>query len=139
MNDLLTSYELLTRIKQSEPDNIELAALDTVLHSFYNEIEWIFLLVAKQVDMETPSNSTWHQSLLHHAAAPTEKSASLLIPETASLLAPYMKFRHFFRHAYTFMLDWRRLKPLADDLTTVWDAVRIDIIEFCNSYSYCVS
>jgi hypothetical protein len=136
VNDLLASYELLLiRIKQSEPDNIELAALGTVLHSFYNGIEGIFLLVSKQIDKETPNDSSWHQSLLHQVATPTEKRERLLSPEAASLLAPYMRFRHFFRHAYAFMLDWRRLKPLADDLDVVWETVKRDMVEFCNSYS----
>ena len=66
INDLLTSYEpLLIRIKQKEPDNIELAALGTVLHSFYNGVEGIFLLISKQIDSETPSDSSWHQTLLN--------------------------------------------------------------------------
>jgi len=43
INDLLTSYEVLfARLKESDPDKIELAALGTILHSFYNGIEGIF-------------------------------------------------------------------------------------------------
>ena len=35
IGELLASYELLfSRLEQNEPDNIELAALGTVLHSF---------------------------------------------------------------------------------------------------------
>jgi len=134
INDLLTLYEpLLLRLEQNEPDIIELAALGTVLHSFYNGIEGIFLLVSKKIDNETPNNPAWHQALLNQMMAVTEARTCLISPDVASVLAPYLKFRHFFRHAYAFMLDWNRLKPLVGDLKSVWDAVREDIIGFCVS------
>ena len=134
INDLLISYEpLFIRIKQSEPDNIELAALGTVLHSFYNGIEGIFLLVSKQIDSETPSDPAWHQTLLSQMTKANDRRICLISPDTASILAPYLKFRHFFRHAYAFMLDWRRLEPLADDLDSVWKTVKGDIKIFCDS------
>ena len=136
INDLLISYELLfTRVEQREPDNIELAAMATVLHSFYNGIESIFLLVSKQIDKETPNDSTWHQSLLNQMITETKERACLISPDTASILASYMKFRHFFRHAYAFMLDWRHLKPLVDDLNSVWNTVREDFVLFVDSLS----
>jgi len=136
INELLASYELLfIRIKQTEPDNIELAALGTVLHSFYNGVEGVFLLVSKQVDNGTPTDSAWHQTLLNQMMASTDGRACVISPDTASILAPYLKFRHFFRHAYAFMLDWKRFKPLADDLSTVWNTVKEDIVAFCDTFS----
>ena len=133
IDDLLNLYLLLfERIKQKVPDNIELAALATVLHSFYNGIEGIFLLVSKQIDNETPDDPTWHQSLLNQMITETSKRAYLIDIDTAFKLAPYLKFRHFFRHAYAFMLDWRHMKPLLDNLDAVWTAVKKDIIIFCN-------
>jgi len=134
IGELLASYELLfTRLEQNEPDNIELAALGTVLHSFYNGIEGIFLLIAKQIDKNTPSDLTWHQSLLNQMTTATSDRACLISADTAAALAAYLKFRHFFRHAYAFMLDWERLKPLSDDLISIWNAARAEIIVFCDS------
>jgi len=134
IDDLLSSYNLLfIHLAQNNPDNIELAALGTVLHSFYNGIEGIFLLISKQIDKDTPSGSAWHQSLMNQMTSATNDRAQLISADTASALSAYLKFRHFFRHSYAFMLDWRRMKPLADDLTPVWQSFRDDVISFCRN------
>jgi len=136
VDDLLTTYALLfDSVKQSEPDKVELAALGTVLHSFYNGVEGIFLYVSKQVDNDTPSDSAWHQSLLSRITEPTGDRTHLITPDTAAVLAPYLKFRHFFRHSYAFMLDWKRMKPLVDELNTTWNVAKADILSFCDSIS----
>jgi len=134
INDLFTVYEsLFETIKQNEPNKIELAALATIFHSFYNGVENIFLLVSKQIDNDTPIGSTWHQSLLNQMIQITGDRTQIISPDTASALAPYLKFRHFFRHAYAFVLDWKRIKPLADDLTSVWNSIKKDIVTFCDT------
>lgn len=134
IDDIFTKYELLfANVKQHIPDNIELAALGTVLHSFYNGVEGIFLLVAKHFDNNIPGGLTWHQSLLNQMVTATGTRGRLISPDTASILAAYLKFRHFFRHAYSFMLDWVHLKQLTEDLDSVWVTVRKDIVAFCDS------
>ena len=131
ISDLLASFDLLlSTVRQKDPDNIELAALGTVLHSFYNGIEGIFLVVAKRIDGTVPLDSAWHQTLLTQVTEKTDNRAPLISTQAAHLLAPYMKFRHFFRHSYTFMLDWQRMKPLVDDLHSVWNTVRLEIEYF---------
>jgi hypothetical protein len=134
INDLLDAYnELFESVKHKKPDIIEIAALGTVLQSFYNGVEGIFLLIVKQIDKQTPNNSTWHQVLLNQVLESTSERDSVITLETASMLAPYMKFRHFFRHAYSFMLDWERLEPLIVELQTTWDATKVELISFCDA------
>ena len=122
-------------IQQKEPDNIELAALGTILHSFYNGVEGIFLHVAKQIDGTAPNDFAWHQSLLKQVTESNDNRSSVISEQTADILAPYIKFRHFFRHAYAFMLDWKRVKPLADGLNTVWTTVKNEIESFKSTIS----
>lgn len=134
INDLLTTYEeLFSKVKQEKPDVVELAALGSVLQSFYNGVEGIFILVAKQIDRQMPSDNAWHQTLLNKVLESTDNRDVVITSTTASSLAPYMKFRHFFRHAYTFMLDWKRLQPLVDELKTTWDTARDEITAFCDT------
>jgi len=134
INDLLETYkDLFTRIKHKKPDLIELAALGSVLQSFYNGVEGIFLLAAKQIDKQTPNDNAWHQSLLNQVLETTSERDSIITLETASKLAPYMKFRHFFRHAYSFMLDWERLQPLVDELEMTWNVTRDELVAFCDN------
>jgi len=134
IDDLLVTYgALFDSVKQKEPDVVELAALGTVLHSFYNGIEGVFLLVAKQIDKDVPSVPTWHQALLSQMVLSTEERMCVVSLEAATALASYMKFRHFFRHAYSFMLDWGRLAPLVEELHSVWATVRSEINVFIDS------
>jgi len=134
INDLLETYkELFNKVKYKKPDLVELAALGSVLQSFYNGIEGIFLLIAKQVDMQTPNDNAWHQTLLNQVLEKTSERSNVITIETASKLAPYMKFRHFFRHAYSFMLDWERLQPLVNELETVWDTTGDELVTFCDN------
>ena len=134
IDDMLKTYEeLFDRVKLKKPDIVEIAAFGSVLQSFYNGIEGIFLLIAKQIDEQTPSDPAWHQTLLNQVLKPTNNRGSVITSGTASGLAPYMKFRHFFRHAYTFMLDWERLKPLVDELKTVWSVAKGEMVAFCDT------
>lgn len=55
VNQLLNSYELLlNKCRISEPDLIELTAVASVIHSFYNGVEKVFITIAKRIDNEVP-------------------------------------------------------------------------------------
>jgi len=65
LDQLLTVYaDLLERVQQRTPDQVEVAAIASVLHSFYNGLENIFLSIAKGVDQQVPTGSQWHRDLL---------------------------------------------------------------------------
>ena len=137
--ELLKTYEnLFLTVEQKHPDNIELAALATVLHSFYNGIEGIFIYIAKRIDRTVPNDFSWHHTLLLQATEETDKRIPVISMQTADLLAPYLKFRHFFRHSYAFLLDWPRMKPLVDDLYSVWAAVKNELESFIYTLTFSV-
>jgi len=71
--DLLfdTYRDLLERARQNQPDLVEVTALASVLHSFYNGIENIFLSIVKGVDADVPTGSQWHRDLLTRMAEST--------------------------------------------------------------------
>ncbi len=94
---------------------VELAAIATFLHNIYNGIENILKQVLKAKGTEIPKSDTWHKDLLN-------LSASLgIIPEKLSDdLYVYLTFRHFFVHAYGFMLEEAHLENLANNIRNVW-------------------
>ena len=130
--DLLfaTYADLLAHVQQQAPDVVELAALATVLHSFYNGTESMFLAVARQVDQHVPDAPRWHRTLLAQMVRPGTVRPALITAPLEARLLDYLAFRHYFRHAYAFTLDWARLQPLVLVLPSVYAALRDELTTF---------
>ncbi|WP_068963387.1 hypothetical protein [Desulfosporosinus sp. BG] len=64
IDELFTSFsELLEKSKVEEPTLIELTAIGSILHSFYNGIENIFKTIGKNIDGKIPSGNHWHKQI----------------------------------------------------------------------------
>lgn len=111
---------------RKEKQVVELAAIATFLHNIYNGVENILKQVLKANGIDIPKSATWHKDLLEH-------SVSLgLIPEKLSdELYEYLTFRHFFIHAYGFMLKEEHLEPLANKIPNIWISFMFAIEKFC--------
>jgi hypothetical protein len=134
IEQLFESYaDLLDRIKKNKPDLVEITALASILHSFYNGLENIFLSIARGIDADVPSGSQWHRDLLTQMAQSTSNRASVLTTETAHQLADYLGFRHFFRHSYSFFLDWNEMERLILPLNKVWMQVKTELQLFVHN------
>lgn len=48
-------------------------------------------------------------------------------------LADYMAFRHFFRHSYSFTLEWKKLKKLITPAEDIWQKTKNELEQFLNS------
>jgi hypothetical protein len=118
---------LLERVQKGPPDLVDVTAVASVLHSFYNGLENIFLSIAKGIDEDVPAGAQWHRDLLTRMAEPTSHRAPVLTTETAHRLADYLGFRHFFRHSYSFFLDWDELEKLVTPLAEVWGQVKNEL------------
>ena len=94
---------------------VELAAIATFLHNIYNGIENILKQVLKAKGTEIPKSETSHKDLLDLSVS------NGIIPEKLSdQLYEYLTFRHFFVHAYGFMLEEIHLEDLANNIPDVW-------------------
>ena len=51
----------------------------------------------------------------------------MLRVETTQKLADYMGFRHFYRHSYSFFLEWNELEKLLTPLAEVWAQVKTEL------------
>jgi hypothetical protein len=105
--------DLFTVVKPQKRkySTVELAALATFLHNFYNGIENVLIRILIQKRLEVRDTSTWHKDLLKTASDDGIISADLY-----NALSNYLSFRHFFVHAYRFTLRWEDLKPLVDKI-----------------------
>lgn len=121
---------LLERVRQETPDLVEITALASVLHSFYNGLENIFLRVAKEIDQIVPSGKQWHRDLLNQMANLTLQRESIFSIDTKTRLADYLAFRHFYRHSYSFFLEWSELQELVDSLDEVWEQTKAELESF---------
>jgi len=100
---------------RKERSTVELAAIATFLHNIYNGIENILKQVLKAKGTEIPKSETSHKHLLDLSVF------NGIIPEKLSdQLYEYLTFRHFFVHAYGFMLEEIHLEDLANNIPDVW-------------------
>ena len=131
INGLFASGNLLLDLcKLKEPDFVEASASGSFLQSFHNGIESIILLIFKGIGEKIPNDLQWHKKLFEMAFESTEKRQTLFKNKYKEQLAEYLSFRHFFRHSYGFEIDWKRLKPLINDVEDLWKELEKDINKF---------
>lgn len=122
--DELASLERVARAAQAdlarlsdEPVQLELRGLASYVHEFYTGIESIFERIAIELGEGLPQGEYWYADLLNQMAAeqPARRPAVIDEPLRARL-RDYLRFRHFFRHAYDYQVEWKKLRPLVEDI-----------------------
>jgi len=131
INTELASYKpLFDIIRQRTPDLIEMTALASVLHSFYNGLENIFILVAKKVDFNLPSGPKWHNELLIQMSRGNTSRKEVINEKTFEVLKEYLQFRHYIRHSYKWRLNWDEFKGIAINLEENWKMIKELLVQF---------
>lgn len=102
---------LAKKANLSELDAIEIRAAAASMQSVYNGFEKILILVLKDQDIPIPRSQAWHSDLLQLC-----RDKSFISEKLESQLRDLMGFRHFVRHAYSFMLENDLIKPLLDNM-----------------------
>jgi hypothetical protein len=134
IDELLKSYsDILHKIGKDAPNLIELTAFASILHSFYNGLENIFLCIVKRIDINVPIGDRWHRDLLNQMGKATLERNQVLSNKTIDKLVDYMGFRHFYRHSYSFSLEWEELERLIVPIENIWQQVKNELEIFLNS------
>lgn len=94
---------------------IELAAIGAFLHNIYNGIENILKQTLKQKNIQFARTENWHKERLNLSVFHGIVTESL-----SDELYEYLTFRHFFVHAYGFMLEEAPLEALASNIPEIW-------------------
>jgi hypothetical protein len=127
---LIDSKPLFDLCKLKSPDFIEMSAAAMVLHSFYNGIECMLILIFKHYDGQLPISNKWHMELLEKAFLSDEKRKQIFTVELQKPLEEYLKFRHFVRHTYGFQLEWERMEDLILGIDAFWEVLKENINNF---------
>jgi predicted nucleotidyltransferase len=134
----LTALQRIVQDVQSEvghladpPSQFALNALASYLHQFYTGCERIFERLAVHIDGTLPGGAFSHVNLLAQMARDNPDRRPAVLDETLWLcLQDYLAFRHFFRHAYGYTLEWAKLHPLIDGMSETLDQVRTQLMTF---------
>jgi len=91
------------------PDTVRKRTAGGIVHDFYSGAERIFRYIAIRVDEDLPVGAHWHVHWLRRMTTDIATvRPAVLQRETARRLEEYLRFRHLFRHAYGFDLEWER-------------------------------
>ncbi len=118
-------HNLKTAMARIEKTVIELAAIATFLHNIYNGIENILKQILISRNIMVPKSDKWHKDLLNQAL-----SSGIISEELSNKLYKYLTFRHFFVHAYGFMLDEKELEGLSNNIPEIWQQFLREIEHF---------
>ena len=122
------SQVLLSLCKTKEPDFIEITAIGGILHSFYNGIENIFVLIGKQLNFDFKTSPQWHRNLVDCMFSQPD----FLPSDLRLLLTEYMGFRHFYRHTYGYTIKWEKCSHLFLGLNNFWQTVKSAVSSYIN-------
>lgn len=131
---VLKAWEGISQFPEQQSYYIDSVALN--LHSFYNGLERIFVVIARELDPVFPSGERWHRDLLEQMGREIpEKRPAILSERTRDLLDEFLAFRHLIRSLYAFELDAERLKYLLDRLPEALSSAKHDIESLCRLLS----
>jgi hypothetical protein len=101
-----------------------------MLQAFYNGIENIFKRVTVELGQEMPRAEGWHKLLLVQMTCDTPQRPALISVTLAQTLEDYLRFRHFFRSAYSFQLRWDRMADVVRNCEHVLDLLEKELDMF---------
>jgi hypothetical protein len=130
---LQESAPLLTLCRRQAPDAMARAALASILHSFYTGVENLFKRIATATGETLPTAATWHRDLLTAMSEAGPGRPAVISEDARAALRPYLAFRHAFRHAYTFDLQWDKMQDLVLALDDTWRRVDAELAAFCDA------
>lgn len=104
---------------------VVLVGIGAFLQNIYTGMENILKQILLHQNISIPETPTWHKDLLNLAA-----DNNFISKETVDKIGKYLFFRHFFTHAYGFLIDEDKLKPLMDNISDIYAEFKREIDEY---------
>lgn len=115
MNEIDKIYAKLDE-RNREKGRSAVESIGFQLHNLYCAFEDLFRIVAETFENHVHDKSRYHSELLKRMTFRIEGVRPPLLSEHAyALLDNLRAFRHFFRHAYSYELDERKVRIVLDD------------------------
>lgn len=106
------------------------------LHNLYCAFEDLFKIVAEYFENHIQDKIKYHMELLRRMTVSIEGvRPPLLSHESYLLLDNLRSFRHFFRHAYSYEIDARKVRIVLDDADKLRDIFKRNVDFFLESLS----
>ncbi len=122
---------------EETPSPFAMHALASYLHQFYTGCERMFERIAVTVDGDLPGGAFSHANLLAQMARERSGIRSAVLTESLWLrLQEYLAFRHFFRHAYGYTLEWAKLCPLVMGMAETHIDLNCQLTAFLDDLPY---
>ncbi|MCK4642452.1 hypothetical protein KAU32_02320 [bacterium] len=126
MENISLVLEELEKVKDKPNKTpVELAGMGAFLHNIYNGIENILKQILNSQSIQISDSDSWHRDLLLQAT-----DEGIITDIIKKELAKYLAFRHFFIHAYEFLLDEKKLRLLVDNAFNVYLSFKTEIDSF---------
>jgi len=118
------------------PSQFAMHALASYLHQFYTGCERMLERIAVTVDSSLPGGAFSHANLLAQMAREFPGIRPAVLNEALWLrLQDYLAFRHFFRHAYGYTLEWAKLRPLVAGMAATLTDLQSQLTAFLDVLS----
>ncbi len=126
MENITTVLSELEKVKDKpHKEMVVLVGIGAYLQNVYTGMENILKQLLLHKDISLPITPTWHKDLLNLSV-----EHNFITKETADKMGKYLLFRHFFVHAYGFLLDEAKLKPLMNNVSGVYSEFKKEIDEY---------
>lgn len=113
------------------PRQLELQALASYLHQYCTGIESIPERLLDWRGEPKPAGRYWHADLLDQVAEPREGERPAIVDRPLhARLEAYRRFRRFFRHAYGYELDWRKMETETSSVSETLAQLRAQLRAF---------
>jgi uncharacterized protein YutE (UPF0331/DUF86 family) len=123
MENIAVVLAELEKVKdRSQKELVVLVGMGAYLQNIYTGMENILKQILLHKSSPIPDTPTWHKDLLNSAV-----EHNIITNEIADKIGTYLFFRHFFTHAYGFLLDEEKLKPLMDHIPNVYSEFKREI------------
>jgi len=111
--------------KKTSKELVILVGIGAFLQNIYTGMENILKQILLHQNLPIPESPTWHKDLLNFAF-----DNKIISKEILDKIGKYLVFRHFFTHAYGFLIDEEKLEPLMNNISEIYSEFKREIEEY---------